>query len=393
MFKKSLLLVTLFMNLDVAMACSSFLEKYPRECAIQSKYNKLKKDYKDLGIDIENITFYRALRLIDKNDLNFETSKEENRFLPWEVYSPKPKTWLYWELGDRCRKDLILSKQTGSLTLDDLKTLHRQMIDSDILGAKKSFLATLKLVATPGNIRSGMNITSGELDYEMTPEQKKVIENFELMGTDGNPLFYANFFKPPHKKNYIAKTWYVKSSNVERELKAYLEEIGSSIDNYKEGKEMGQTPLEFVADIQRKYIAIHPFSEGNGRVSRMIQDFVLDKLDLPLIPAGRLQNDLYREGKLYREDTISEMNNLVDELSACLSEYQTAEGPSAKCAPAFKNYKNLDLPKSAEKKSEFNQIFRKKLLEVPGCVDKIEFNQDLYSSIRIDESGLGCANK
>lgn len=50
------------------------------------------------------------------------------------------------------------------------------------------------------------------------------------------------------------------------------------------------SPVDFIADLQRRYISMHPFGDGNGRTSHFLQDIVMRALDLPFAPTGSLRD-------------------------------------------------------------------------------------------------------
>ena len=42
-------------------------------------------------------------------------------------------------------------------------------------------------------------------------------------------------------------------------------------------------PVELAALVHFKFVSIHPFSDGNGRISRLMMNFVLKDNDFPLM--------------------------------------------------------------------------------------------------------------
>ncbi len=67
-------------------------------------------------------------------------------------------------------------------------------------------------------------------------------------------------------------------------------------------------PVELAALVHLKFVTIHPFSDGNGRISRLIMNFVLNKhnypmLDIPYTGRNSYYNALERS-QVKKEDTI-----------------------------------------------------------------------------------------
>lgn len=59
-------------------------------------------------------------------------------------------------------------------------------------------------------------------------------------------------------------------------------ELKDFFDWYKKSKK-NLNPVELAALVHLKFVAIHPFSDGNGRISRLMMNFVLNKLGYPLM--------------------------------------------------------------------------------------------------------------
>jgi Fic family protein len=56
--------------------------------------------------------------------------------------------------------------------------------------------------------------------------------------------------------------------------------MGQLMDWYHQSKEKFH-PVELAARFHHKFVAIHPFQDGNGRVSRLIMNFILMKAGYP----------------------------------------------------------------------------------------------------------------
>jgi Fic family protein len=68
------------------------------------------------------------------------------------------------------------------------------------------------------------------------------------------------------------------------------------------------SPVELAALTHLKFVTIHPFSDGNGRISRLMMNFVLNKkgypmIDIPYIKRAGYYNALERS-QLKKEDHI-----------------------------------------------------------------------------------------
>lgn len=77
-----------------------------------------------------------------------------------------------------------------------------------------------------------------------------------------NVAIFGSYFKPP------------KHERLTIELKAFF-------SWYDEAKVLH--PFELAALVHLKFVTIHPFSDGNGRISRLLFNFILHKHGLPFI--------------------------------------------------------------------------------------------------------------
>ncbi|MBF0208422.1 MAG: hypothetical protein HQK53_16205, partial [Oligoflexia bacterium] len=84
--------------------CPQYLRKYSTECKLSATYTFASKILKNKGIDIEELVYYKALRLIDIKDMHLD--KKTMEYQPEKIYQPAPKTWEFWERGNRKRKEI-----------------------------------------------------------------------------------------------------------------------------------------------------------------------------------------------------------------------------------------------------------------------------------------------
>jgi Fic family protein len=67
-------------------------------------------------------------------------------------------------------------------------------------------------------------------------------------------------------------------------------------------------PVELAALVHLKFVTIHPFGDGNGRISRLMMNFVLKKYKFPLLDIPYTKRDSYynalERSQVKREDNI-----------------------------------------------------------------------------------------
>ena len=52
-------------------------------------------------------------------------------------------------------------------------------------------------------------------------------------------------------------------------------------------------PVILAVLVHLKFVSIHPFSDGNGRISRIIMNFVLHKFNFPMLDIEYVNRDNY----------------------------------------------------------------------------------------------------
>ena len=76
------------------------------------------------------------------------------------------------------------------------------------------------------------------------------------------------------------------------------------VDWYNEAEESGKySPVELAALFHYRYIRIHPFEDGNGRIARLIVNFILARHNYPMVVVRSRKKKDYLEA-LHRADLI-----------------------------------------------------------------------------------------
>jgi Fic family protein len=75
-----------------------------------------------------------------------------------------------------------------------------------------------------------------------------------------------------------------------------------------EGSKKRLHPVELAALVHLKFVTIHPFADGNGRISRLIMNFVLNKQSLPMLNIPYKNRNSYynalERSQVKRQDSI-----------------------------------------------------------------------------------------
>ena len=401
-------------------ACDDFLKKYKTECDIQNRYLKLKAGFEKHGVDVDFITEFRAIRFIARRDMKRTIEKKPGGFLTWDIYDPAPKTWLKWEEGNFHRSIVSAEMQCLSdkgkgwkFSTASLAKLHKKTIGGGLAGPMEKIPLVEKLFPKPGEVRRRGHANSGFMVQKwmkrpLTKEEYSLIKNFELKDKDGNPLVRTTMlFRQPNLKKYlnrfseksklasylskkfkggaVGQVGYLRSKQVPYEMARLFKHINEAIRFYKTGKktrgdsdfndfDYKRNPLQLVADLQRRYIAIHPFHEGNGRMSRFIQDMLLSLFNLPASPAGDLQSDVLTTNAIYRKETVEAFKLAMTNLETCLKQYDKGGKVEPRCTHMYEAHSSESDSIKASK-AKFYKTFKDSIASIkssekPSCISR-----------------------
>lgn len=339
------LLFLAFLCSQQVFPCNDFLRKYPEECQMSDQYQALHKEmYDTYGVNVEFLTGYRSRRLIDKKV--WEEEQDRIRCRPEKAYLPDPDVWVNWEKGASFLSNKLLDErlknETISIDRDFIKDVNIQSVNIDIMG----LMATKVKGAAPGRIRQNFHeipgFTYSCMSGAVTSEHIENVSNdYDLLDDNGNPLVSAIGHTCPDSDYQQGVLKYTATANVDSELKKLLSYIKVNLDLYRRGENRADYgPLKFIADVQRWFVAIHPFGDGNGRTSRFLQDYLLAKFGLPYAPSGNLQNDVLMRKESYQDLFANEMKQTMDEIKGCKKEIgdnglDDLENLSCNCRPMY----------------------------------------------------------
>ena len=123
---------------------------------------------------------------------------------------------------------------------------------------------------------------------------------------------------------------YVRSELVPSNLN-WMRVLLKAILKHEQTGHLVLTPVALSSLMQKWFVTVHPFADGNGRTSRAIQDLILEYYDLPFAPAGDLQNDALSEFEPYVELTYSKIEGMLSKLESCYAEYDSGKSVSFEC--------------------------------------------------------------
>ena len=141
------LLASIALNASTAFGCDEKMRKFPRDCQIQDRLIKLKADFQEKGVDLDEVAEYRVMRFIQRPD--WENAKRAKKS-PEFIYNPAPATWQVWDQGIR-RLFKADGSSTPSLNKETLSDINKAMLTNDAVDVRSSFFNPKK---QPGEARN-----------------------------------------------------------------------------------------------------------------------------------------------------------------------------------------------------------------------------------------------
>lgn len=331
-----------------ALACDETLKAFTRDCLIQDRYLQIKNRLMRHKYDINEIAEYRALRFIDR--ATWEWAKR-NKVSPRLAYNPAPATWEVWDSGIR----QIFSSPNMKHALDRQIILNENLLSQVNSMLLQNAQYNLKDAISdqskkPGEYRVNQdagvgfcwNTQQDNAALIKTSEQsmlniqnrwesraqKKLADLVDQRMTNKTtslePSFSSGMKVLPNgcSGTGFIRIEYSPSDQVMTRIGWILAFIRINLKMYNSGRAV-LSPIELAVIAQKWFVSIHPFADGNGRTSRVLQDLILAHFDLPFAPAGDLQNDALMSVDNYIELTYSKIENMLNTLDACSKKIET----------------------------------------------------------------------
>ena len=333
-----------FLSLIVSMqalACDDNLQKFDRDCKIQDRLVKVRADLDAKNIDINEFAEHRVIRFVDRDSWNNAKSEKE---APTDIYKPIPITWQVWDEGLRS----LFSNPTQPLK-GLLFTNFK--IDADLLSHINTVLLTdgkfdikdkiSDQTKKDGEFRQNNDHNVGFCTDDQTMAQK-------IQDSDASLSAYQQRWEQAAGKtlsdvvhaagglNFINATLtsamavlpdscsvgsffirYAPSNEVPYRVDWIKAFIQANLDLYNNGNAI-IAPVEFAAVVQKWLVSTHPFTDGNGRTSRAIEDYILSNFDLPFVPGGDLQDDATANVDTYISNTYDKIESMLSTLENCV---------------------------------------------------------------------------
>lgn len=161
--------------------------------------------------------------------------------------------------------------------------------------------------------------------------------------------------QPPEKSNVIEYAWVIYSGqtranpthlqNILRFIQVMIAQALQDQPLIWNGKAM--TPAEVAYLAQKFYVGVHPFAEGNGRTSRLIQELILTSMNMPHGSSGDLMEyDVLTTFPDYYNRAMQGNRQVIEKMKSCLQIYETQPPSFADGAQLSMDYSCRILKKS-----------------------------------------------
>lgn len=338
--KKIILTTSILLLAGPLFACDAMLRPFARDCRIQDRLARLSASYQSRRQNVNDVAEYRVMRFIDR--YYWEQAKT-NHTAPENIFQPAPTTWEVWNHGihtlfDRNLKGALF----GTVRLDNatLSRMNTVLLTDGTTSIKDPNTDQKK---APGEFRQAgdtgvgfcnpSNYDSDTLSTRSKQSMERLQQKWEqdvgatlqsIVQRARGPLpEQASMAAAPFvDRRYACNgTWvsYVPSEMVGANLSWIRTFLETNLGLFRQSKAV-LAPIALAAVVQKWFVSVHPFSDGNGRTSRAVEDLILANFGLPYVPTGDLQDDAMAEAETYIENTYVRMEAMLGVLERCAAQ-------------------------------------------------------------------------
>ncbi len=329
-FKQILLSAVFIFVGSVALACPVALDQNPIHatqgmtlCQAFDRYHKAVSQLQAQGIaQARRVGNLMAPRFINMPDWLAKRTPDADSAV--KIYAPAPTTWQEWEEAaaviDGQANENFKSRRIAKIDLDWLVRLHKRALNG--------------LLDSVGVLRQ-LNSVGPQVfrAKSLTEEQVHGVASLDYMQIK-NPGQHLVTFRPVHcfededkvsqeqaasdmklHHSYNAGAWpripdseffvgadgqrrqcgflsYGPPDEIPAQVGQYIEYVNGATTSWQTSH-FDNNPLQVAAKAQRWWITIHPFYDGNGRMSRYVMDLLLESLGLPAPLLSDMNNDMF----------------------------------------------------------------------------------------------------
>ena len=296
------------------LACLSVLKPFDLECKAQDRYQRLSDEFSKFSVSITDLKGFKIPKAIGL--INFYANKNE-LLNQTDKTLLNNKQWLIWNNGQK----YINSMSSISVEIDDVLNLHKALFTTNFLQDFNSDLGKLRINSAQTNPKIFLNCDDKILNDQIFD----VLKVYDLKNEEGYPYLAIENVSGCDNKNYSSgELIYFKGASVKIELIRWLVDLNDMISRY-ENKNADQelSPLNYLSDMKRWFLALRPFNQGNEEVVDALIDYALKRLHLPVSQSHASIPIIYLSAENNRTETVKQLQAELTFFEGCLFEYKT----------------------------------------------------------------------
>lgn len=344
------------------IACSSQISRLDSSvphivslCQLQDEYNLILNQLMKLGYsNPERIANAVAPRFI--NLQVWEAKKGPSMDSAKFIYNPSPLTWDQWESAaskvDLVAKEYFNQAHPLQIDLAMIQEIHFNSMNMLVqnpgqlrqsaevgMALSREHAPTKEQVLAMKNIdfRSMINSQQPLAEYVSTEcledQSAEFINNFAICRKQNKPVeihlwpvvdqnkYFRDAKGIERQCGYIQ---YPHSDEVPRQLDNLIKYVNRTLNSYyNESNSIDAHFFTFLSRVQRWFVLIHPFQDGNGRVSRLLLDLIVKSLGLPPSILSDQSLDMYSSESDWALQIAAGMHRTIGIMKTCITYPET----------------------------------------------------------------------
>ncbi len=298
-------------------------------CELQARYKAAAEKLKTMGVqDPRRVGNVYAPRFINAQHwLGYLEKNGDSEYAAWRVYDPSPLTWQNWSTAERYALNPKTTETLREGSIFDIKNvvskLHKlamsNFLPDNRCGTFRTDVAEIIPLHSINNAYTVTEIVNIAKSPYLSAEKKPLMKFRQRRCEDRPPLSVAGpIFRADSVNDYKACGDLTMAS--ENEVIEQMDRWSSYLQ--KGLQDLSQNPesldvLKFAAKVQQWFVAVHPFIDGNGRLSRLFMDVVLQEAHLPPPILDDMSLDFFVDVDTWSTLIGHGILNTVEAIEAC----------------------------------------------------------------------------